>query len=676
MLVGSLEATLLILLLVIVFAPIITERFRVPGIIGLIAGGMVFGPFVLGWLRSGGLVADLGAIGILYLMFLAGISFDIRAFIENRSSAIVYGLLGFVIPFFLTIAVVMTAFDITLLGAALIGAMWASNTLVAYPDVQAAGLQTNRAVSAAVSAGVVADLLSLTVLALVTASAVIELEPVELPFGLDLADILSDADLQASNPDPALPLWIALPVLGAFTLWLLPKIADWFFVRVGRGRRQRFVFTLAAMAAGATVALLGGIEGLIGAFLAGLGMNRLVPARGGLMDRVEFVGSTIFIPAFLVSIGLSIDPAALIDVDTVLLGLVFTAFVVVGKSTAAIATGLRFGFSWNEIGLMSSLSFGQAASTLAIAQVGLSLGMFDQIVVNAAVLAIVATALVTSYVTRFFIARVPLPDTTTPPLGSLVMLDVRPRGSSIHALMDFATALVRSDDGLVVPYAVPGPGERDAADQIVADAVSSAAEHGLDADAVVRIDDSFIDATLHLAEQTDASLLLLAWEGPRFANDYVFGSDIDRVGSASPVPTAAARILRPWRRVVVTLGSPTSAWQRDDADRVLRVLESLARAGPEQITIATSDPGLVDGRIPADVPTELITDISRRTTLIDSIEPDDLLILPAYVVHDLTPVTGWRVARTLTDANVVVIAGPHRLVTARGSQRPMSSIVR
>ena len=300
MLVGSVEATLLILLLVIVFGPILSERFGIPGIVGLIAGGMLFGPFVVGWLEAGGLVADLGAIGILYLMFLAGLSFNIRAFIENRNSALVYGLLGFVLPFMLSIAVVMGLSEIGFLGAALIGAMWASNTLVAYPDVRAAGLEGNRAVSAAVSAGVVADLLSLSVLAIATTTAVIEIDPLSELAGADLLELVGVETAQPTTPDPLLPLWLALPILLVFCLWILPRITNWFFITAGRGRTQRFIFALAGMAAGAVVALLGGIEGLIGAFLAGLGMNQLVPTKGTLMDRLDFVGSTVFVPAFLV----------------------------------------------------------------------------------------------------------------------------------------------------------------------------------------------------------------------------------------------------------------------------------------------------------------------------------------------------------------------------------------
>ena len=335
MLIGSVEATIAVLFAIVVLGPTLAERFRIPGIVGLIAGGMIFGPFVIGWLSSDSLVDDLGAIGILYLMFLAGLSFDIKAFNDNRRMAITFGLLGFFIPFLLSVVVVDQSADIETLGALLIGAMWASNTLVAYSEVQSAGLQNTRSVGAAVSAGVVADLMSLTVLAFATATAVIEIDPLDIPFGADIAERLAPEGVEATTTDPALPLWIGLPLLVFVCLWVLPRVANWFFVRVGRTRPQRFVFTLALMAVGATVALLGGMEGLIGAFLAGLGLNRMIPARGPLMERLEFVGTSLFIPVFLISIGLNIDPAVLIDPPTIALGLLFTGFVLVGKTTAA-----------------------------------------------------------------------------------------------------------------------------------------------------------------------------------------------------------------------------------------------------------------------------------------------------------------------------------------------------
>ena len=320
MVTGTVEATLLVLTVVLVVGPLVAERFHLPGIIGLIGGGVVVGPFVLDWVASDGLAADLGSVGILYLMFLAGVSFDLRAFQQNRSSALTYGLLGFVLPFAVSIIVVLVIADLGVLGAALIGAMWASNTLVAYPEVQAAGLQANRAVTTAVSAGVVADLLSLMVLGAATATAVIEIETFERPFGAEFADLDAGGRIEPSTPDPTLPLSVGVVLLVVFCLWILPRLSRWVFIHICRSRSQRFVFSLAAMGSGATVALLGGLEGLIGAFLAGLGLNRLVPAEGQLMERLDFVGSSVFVPIFLVSIGLTIDPALLIDADTIVVG--------------------------------------------------------------------------------------------------------------------------------------------------------------------------------------------------------------------------------------------------------------------------------------------------------------------------------------------------------------------
>ena len=672
MLIGTVEATIAVLFAIVVLGPTLAERLRIPGIVGLIAGGMVFGPFVIGWLESGSLVDDLGSIGILYLMFLAGLSFDIKAFNDNRKMAITFGLLGFFLPFLLSVFVVDRSDDIETLGALLIGAMWASNTLVAYSEVQSAGLQSTRSVGAAVSAGVVADLMSLTVLAFATATAVIEIEPDDLSFAGDIAERLVPEGVQPTTPDPALPLWIGLPLLVFVCLWVLPRVADWFFVRVGRTRPQRFVFTLALMALGATVALLGGMEGLIGAFLAGLGLNRLVPARGPLMERLDFVGTSLFIPVFLISIGLNIDPAVLIDPKTIGLGLLFTGFVIVGKTTAAVIAGRVFGLSGDEVGLMSSLSFGQAASTLAIGQVGLSLGMFEQNVVNAAVLAIVITAFITSYATRFFASRVPPVVVDRPPIGQQVLLDARGSGSEISALVTFAGALARPDGGLVIPYGVTGDTPRSDVRASVDRAVAEAAADGLDGDGVVRVGDSFTSATVNLVTELDASLVLLAWDGPKWANDYVFGNDIDAVGQASPVPTIAAHLIGPWDRIIVQLGQPRTAWQREDVELAADVVRHL-RVGTEVELVALCDDESMAELLEHDGDRDrrreravVVTDQAGKDDVMSQVGPTDLVIVPAHIVHDMPPWRLRRLVRRLRDTNLAVVGGPHRLTISHG----------
>jgi Kef-type K+ transport system membrane component KefB len=681
-LIGSVEATIAVLFSIIVLGPILAERFRIPGIVGLIAGGMIFGPFVIGWLESGGLVDELGSIGLLYLMFLAGLSFDVRAFRDNRRMAITFGLLGFFIPFLLSVFVVDQSEDIETLGALLIGAMWASNTLVAYPEVQSAGLQSTRSVGAAVSAGVVADLMSLTVLAFATATAVIEIEPLDLPFGTEIAERLAPEGVQPTTPDPTLSLWIGLPLLVFVCLWVLPRVASWFFVRVGRTRPQRFVFTLALMAVGATVALLGGMEGLIGAFLAGLGLNRLIPARGPLMERLDFVGTSLFVPVFLVSIGLNIDPAVLVDPRTIGLGLLFTGFVIVGKTTAAVITGRIFALSRDEVGLMSSLSFGQAASTLAIAQVGLTLGMFEQNVVNAAVLTIVITAFITSYATRFFASRVPPVVVDRPPIGQQILLDARGSTSDLPTLVAFAGGLARPDGGLVIPYGVTGDAPRTDVRAAVDRAAAEAAAGGLDGDGVVRVGDSFTTATVDLVAERDASLVLLAWDGPRWATDYVFGNDIDGVGQASPVPTIAAHLVSPWDRIIVQLGQPHLAWQREDVELTVDVARHL-REGTDVGLVVLGDEASAaalfeheNDRTRDRDRVVVVTDRAEQDDVIEGVGPTDLVIAPAHVVHDMPPLRLRRLVHQLQKTNVAVVGGPHRLTISQGvTTRPLSTAI-
>ena len=649
---GSVEATLLILVVIILTGPLVAERLKMPGLLGLIFGGMIVGPSMLGWVPLDGLMSDLGAIGLLYLMFLAGLSFDLKGFAENRAAAIVYGLLGFSVPFFLSIFVSMVFLDYSFLASMLIGAMWASNTLVAYPDVHAAGLAGNRAVGTAVSAGVIADILSLTVLAVVSS-----------------ADVLEGEDAAASNPDPSLPLWLGLILLAAFTLVALPLLTRWFFVRVGHTRTQRFVFIMGGMAAGGVVALIGGIEGLVGAFLAGLGMNRLIPARGALMDRTEFFGGALFVPAFLISIGLSIDPSALFDLETIGLGLVFTSLVVVGKSGASAIVSRVYKFSFAEFGIMSSLSFGQAASTLAIAQVGITLGLLDQQVVNAAVLTIVATAFLTSYGSQFFAARIERPAPMERPVGENVLLDTRAEGAELVRLVGLAGAIASSDDGVVVPFAVAEVGNKAAATASMERAVEAAEKAGLDSEGQVRVGDSLASEALSLIEESDASLVILRWQGPRFPNDYIFGTEIDNVGSLSPVPAMAANIVGPTRRLVVATGEFASTWRHEDVQLLLAVAGRIQRAQRIPMVIFTPDPEAISEATVGLEEVEVIEASAGAGVVLDSLRPDDLLIIPTSVTRVVGALNQRRLARGIQGVSVAVLGGPGRLTVSAGVVR-------
>lgn len=644
----TVEMTILILLVIILAGPIIGAKLRVPGLLALIFLGMIFGPFGVEWLGRTDLVFDLGSIGILYLMFLAGVGFNLNAFHENRSSALGFGILSFVFPFALSVAAGLSYFESGILAAALLGSMWASNTLVAYPDVKDAGLEGTRAVRDAMSGGVVADLLSLLVLAVATSYAVIESVEPRSPGAQDA---------------PTLPLFLSIPLLVGFTLWLLPRIGKWFFVKIGRTRVQRLLFALAGMAASAALAVVGGVAGIIGAFLAGIGLNPLVPKNSELMDRIDFVGSSVFVPAFLVSIGLRIDPSALVEWETILMGLVFVALVIVGKGLAVLVAARFFKYTFAEGGLILSLSIGQAASTLAVGQIGLELGLFNQRVVNASILTIVLAALLTSFGTQHFIRLTPPPVATRRAIGETVLLDARATGSDLELMTRFAGRIARADDGIAIPYVVADRERKEDARRRVAEAETVASEAGYDYEGVVRLSNSVSDGTLELIEEVEGTLAVIDWVGPRLGTDVLFGADIDSIGTESPTPTVAAHLVEPWNRVIVVPGSGHVAWHSQDTDLVLTVAERL-HDGDEPLVVIANDESSIAKHHEMTLEYRFVDALLPGTALLQILRPDDLVVVPAYLIRDMPLPRRLRLSSRLARHNLAVVAGPGRLAVA------------
>ena len=359
---------------VIAVFPWLAERVRVPGIIGLLLGGLLLGQNGLGVVPEGDLVIPaIGQIGLLYLMFLAGVELDLTVLQRYRRTAVAFALLTFVAPLVLGFAAA------TLLGygtaaSLLVGSLVASHTLVTYPTVRALGLGSNGAVATAVGATVLTDTLALLVLAGVAGSATGE----------------------ASGGELALQMGVGLAVLAVWCFVVLPRLGHAFFRGIGQERTLRFVFLLAALLSAAVVAEVFEIEGLVGAFFAGLGLNRLVPNRSPLMERTEFFGSALLVPLFLISVGLLIDPAVVVDPRTLAVAGALTVACLGGKALAAALTRPLFRFSWAEAGTVFSLTTPQAAATLAATVVGFELGLLSETVVNAVLVLIVVSLLVAS----------------------------------------------------------------------------------------------------------------------------------------------------------------------------------------------------------------------------------------------------------------------------------------
>jgi Kef-type K+ transport system membrane component KefB len=359
--------------LVIVFGPLVAERLRLPGLLGLLTFGAVIGPNMLDVLpRFTGLQA-VGSIGVLYLIFLAGLQLDLEAFVRYRVISGGFGLLTAFIPMALGTGVAL------LLGidprpALLIGSFWASFTLIAYPTVAKYGLTKTRPVAAIVGASAITDGVSLVVLALIV--------------GAETGD--------ASGARLVLDIAIGFAVLGVYCFVVFPAIARWFFTGLGQERTLRYMLVFIGLTSSAVVAELVGVEPLIGAFFIGVGLNRLVPNASPLMAVTDFFGNAFFIPTFLVSVGLLFDPAVMFEWSTIRLALGFVAALVVGKAIAAWITGRIFGLVQAEIGLLFSMSVAQAAATLAATVIGFNIGLYGSDVVNAVMVVVAVSLIVTS----------------------------------------------------------------------------------------------------------------------------------------------------------------------------------------------------------------------------------------------------------------------------------------
>lgn len=524
---------------IIVLAPMVTERIGVPGLVGFLVGGLLAGPHVLGWLSpdTGGVPA-LGDLGLLYLMFLAGLELDIRSLRGQQSTTVAFGAATFAIPFAAGWGSgVLLGFETA--AALLLGVLWASHTLVAYPIVRRHGLTRSPAVIAAVGATVITDVLALVVLAAVAGSV-----------GGD-----------GSTAQVALQITFGLAVLGGFCLWVLPAAARWFFGGPGRERVARFVFVLGAFLAAAVVAEVVGIEPIVGSFLAGLALNRLIPAEGPLMERIEFLGSALFVPLFLISVGLLVDPAQLVRPGTLALAGALVVVALLSKVLAAggVAAVARLGLVGGA--LMAGLSMTRASATLAATFVGFDLGLFDSETVNAVLLVVLVTLIVGTAGTER-IARRARPEPKNPErLGTRVVVPLD-RLESTPGLLHLAGRIAGPDKGVVMPVRVAARNrgtDLDAHRRFVKEADELAAEAKLDTHAVLRVDSSYDEGVIHTVIADEASLLLLEVRNGRQEHG-LLDAEVRDIVSGSPVPVALVRFDSssdaPIERVVVMLSPP------------------------------------------------------------------------------------------------------------------------
>jgi len=377
-----------LILFIILFAPIIFNKFKVPHLIGLIIAGVIIGPHGLNFMLRDSSIILFGTVGLLYIMFLAGLEIDMQDFKRNSIKGIVFGIYTFVIPMIIGYFASYYLLKFSLISSILLASMFASHTLIAYPIISKLGIAKNRAVSIAVSGTVITDTLALLVLAVIV--------------GVSAGEV---------NDAFWIRLLISILLFGSFVLFVFPILARWFFKRYSDSISQ-YIFVLALLFLAAFLSQLAGIEAIIGAFLAGLALNRLIPSTSPLMNRIEFVGNALFIPIFLIGVGMLMDfKAFFTDITTIWVAFVMTFVAIISKFLAAWLTQKTFKLSIDERRIIFGLSNAQAAATLAAVLLGYNIitgydalgnpiRLLNDSVLNGTVLMILVTCTIASIIAQ------------------------------------------------------------------------------------------------------------------------------------------------------------------------------------------------------------------------------------------------------------------------------------
>jgi Kef-type K+ transport system membrane component KefB len=534
-----------LVLFIILLAPIVFRKFRFPSIIGLILSGVIIGPHGLNLLKREGGILLFGTIGLVYIMFLGGLELDLNRFKQSRNRSIVFGIFTFIIPLAIGLVVCIYFLKFNFLSSLLIASMFSTHTLVAYPIASKLGIIKNEAVAITVGGTIITDTAVLIVLAVITAAAKGELN---LQFWIQLI--------------------VSLSIYSFITVWGFPRIGKWFFKNIKGENTSQFIFVLAMVFLSGFLAEVAGIEAIIGAFVAGLALNRLIPNTSPLMNRIEFVGNALFIPFFLISVGMLVDlkvlfrgPQALIVAATL------TIVAVLGKYTAALITQKIFKYSIEQRNIIFGLSNSHAAATLAVILVGFNMGLVNEDVLNGTIVLILFTCLIASFVTDNAgrkLAIIESSKTQELPESEEKMLIPVSDSTSIERLLDFTFMIkdarspqpihlvtVVQDDDKATEKVLVG-------NKILEKAVIHASGAGTEVKVITRLDLNISFGIARAAKEHMATEIMMGWSENIKTSNLIFGTTLDNLLIKSWISIYACKLIQPLntiKNIVVVMPS-------------------------------------------------------------------------------------------------------------------------
>jgi len=489
-----------ILLFIILLSPILLRKLKIPSIIGLIISGVIIGPHGLNIVEQNSAIKLFSTIGMLYIMFIAGLELDLKEFQRNKNKSLVFGMFTFIIPlvFGFPVCYYFLGYDFT--ASLLISSMFSTHTMVSYPIVSKFGISKNEAVAITVGGTILTDTAVLILLAVI---------------------------LNSNSGGLSMAFWVqllaSLAVFSGIMFWIIPKIAVWFLQRLESEKTSHYIFVLSIVFLAAFLAEIAGVEPIIGAFVAGLALNKHIPYSSSLMNRIEFIGNAIFIPIFLISVGMLVDIAVLLNGPVaVIVAVTLSVVALIGKWLAAIATSGIFKYSVNQRNLIFGLSSSHAAATLAIILIGFQTNIIDENALNGTILLILVTCLVATMVTENTARKIIKSESEEPAVeygtsdAENIMIPIADI-ESMETLVELAVYLKnkKSKDPLTILSVVPHDEEAEnnliKARNNLQKLVKIASAHEIDVNVMATIDHNIAGGILRASREEMIDMIVIGW---------------------------------------------------------------------------------------------------------------------------------------------------------------------
>lgn len=521
-----------LVLTIILIGPVFFERIRIPSIVGLLLSGAMIGPHGFNLIPADLEFSLLGTIGLLYLMFLAGLEIDLIDFIENKSKSIFIGLASFAVPFVLGYFVCHSILGLDIHASWLVGAMLSSHTLISYPLLGKLGIVNKSIVTIIVGATIIADILALVSMELITNFA---------EQGFEMENLLL--------------IGLHFLVFGFVTFLVIPRLSRIFLGKYEGNLGVQYIFVLVVLFLSSLLALLLEIEPIIGAFVSGLVLNRQIMNSSPLYKRTEFIGNNLFIPFFLISIGMLANfKVYFSNPGEIVIVLILIATSIAGKFIPALIAKWLLQISKPERNLIFGLTVSRAASAIAIILIGYNMGILNESILNSTVILILITSISSSYITQSAGKKIMIDGNETIARNSKNVkhkfLVPIANPANMENLLDFAI-LIKDNNDTVPVYPLTVFTKRDKVREKINEnkeavqKVIDSLQTDVTFETSSRIDNNVTNGIVRAAEEVVATAIILGWNNRQVAFHVLFGNVL-------------YNLLEKTQRMLLVLKTPTS----------------------------------------------------------------------------------------------------------------------